>query len=66
MSDIGIYFGPLDLAVIALIFGSPGLVIGGLAGALAWRGHRLWGCALGALAGCALWLGGWYCLKEVI
>ncbi len=41
MSDIGILNGPLSLIVIALIFGSPGLVLGAIPGALLWRRHRL-------------------------
>jgi hypothetical protein len=39
MSDIGILNDPLSLIAIALIFGSPGLLLG----ALAWRRHRVAG-----------------------
>ncbi len=43
MSDIGLIWGPLDIAVIALIIGAPGLVLGSTLGLIAWRHHRLWG-----------------------
>jgi hypothetical protein len=66
MSDIGILNDPLSLIAIALIFGSPGLLLGGIAGALLWRGHRVIGGVLGAVAGFVPWLGGWMVLKDVI
>jgi len=66
MSDIGLNFGPLALAALALIIGSPGLVIGAVVGAVAWRGHRFWGCGLGAFAGLALWIGGWLYYNDAI
>jgi Na+/proline symporter len=66
MSDISLNFGPLDYAFIALLFGSPGIIIGGVLGALLWRGHRLAGAALGAPAGLVLWLAGWFYLNDVI
>jgi hypothetical protein len=66
MSDIGILNDPLSLIAIALIFGSPGLLLGGIAGALLWRGHRVGGGVLGGIAGFVLWLGGWMVLKDVI
>jgi hypothetical protein len=59
MSDIGILTNPLDIAMIALILGSPGLAIGGVIGALAWRRHRVWGALIGAPAGFGLCLLGW-------
>lgn len=34
MSDIGILNDPLSIALIASLFGSPGLAVGALAGAL--------------------------------
>jgi hypothetical protein len=58
MSDIGLTFGPLDLALIALIIGAPGLAIGAIVGAFAWRRHRVAGALTGAAAGFVLWLGG--------
>jgi hypothetical protein len=54
MSDIGLDFGPGTIVVFALLTGAPGLVLGCLIGALAWRGHRVWGGVLGALVGLAL------------
>jgi Na+/proline symporter len=66
MSDIGILNDPLSLIAIALIFGSPGLVLGAIPGALMWRNHRVAGALLGAGAGFILWLAGWMVLKDVI
>ncbi len=66
MSDIGILSDPLSLILIALIFGSPGLLIGAISGALLWRRRRIVGALLGAVAGFALWLLGWMILKDVI
>ena len=51
MSDIGILNGPVAIAFVLLLFGSPGLPLGALAGALAWRGQRIWGALLGAVCG---------------
>jgi Na+/proline symporter len=59
MSDIGILNGPLSIAFIALLIGSPGLALGAVAGALIWRRHRRWGPASGALAGFSICLLGW-------
>ena len=59
MSDIGILNSPLSIALLALLLGSPGLAIGAIAGALAWRGHRIWGALIGAGVGWGLWLTGW-------
>jgi hypothetical protein len=42
------------MAAFALLTGAPGLVLGGLIGALAWRAHRIWGGVLGALLGLVL------------
>jgi Na+/proline symporter len=66
MSDIGVLNDPLSLIAIALIFGSPGLLVGGIAGALLWRRHRVGGALLGAVAGFVLWLAGWMVLRDVI
>jgi hypothetical protein len=57
VSDISLNWGVLDYALIALIIGWPGLPLGGLLGALAWRAHRIYGGVLGAAAGLALWIG---------
>jgi Na+/proline symporter len=66
MSDIALNWGPLDYAFIALILGCPGLAVGGVLGALLWRGHRIAGAALGAAAGFVLWLAGWLYFNDVI
>lgn len=57
MSDIGI-FSTFDLFVMALIAGSPGFVLGAIAGALLWRNRRIPGGILGGVAGFTLCLGG--------
>ena len=59
MSDIGILNGPLATAFVLLLMGAPGVPLGAIAGALAWRRHRVAGAALGAVAGFGLWLLGW-------
>ena len=59
MSDIGIMNDPLSIAFIALLFGSPGLALGLIAGALLWRRHRIYGALIGAIVGFAVWLAGW-------
>jgi|HubBroStandDraft_6_1064221.scaffolds.fasta_scaffold92616_3 hypothetical protein len=63
MSDIGLDWGPFDIAAIALIIGAPGLVIGAALGAVLWRRHRLWGACLGAAVGLILWLAGFVAWK---
>ena len=55
MSDIRLDWGPLDWAEIALFAGIPGLILGAMLGAIAWRRHRLWGALIGAIAGLVLW-----------
>lgn len=59
MSDIGGIVSPLDLAVIALMIGAPGAILGTLAGALLWRGRRWLGAVVGAVGGLVVWLAGW-------
>jgi hypothetical protein len=63
VSDIGLGWGPLDIAVLALIIGSPGLAVGTGLGALTWRSHRAWGALIGAAVGLAAWLAGFYVWK---
>ena len=62
MSDIGILNDPVSLIVIALIIGSPGLLLGAIPGALLWRRHRVVGALLGAVVGFVVWL----VVKDVI
>ena len=54
MSDISLHWSAAELALIALLACAPGIAAGLVLGAIAWRGHRLRGAALGALAGLAL------------
>ena len=54
MSDIGLHWNAIELALIVLLATSPGLLAGLLFGAVAWRAHRIRGAALGAFAGLAL------------
>jgi Na+/proline symporter len=66
LSDIGILNDPVSLIAIALLFGSPGLLLGGIPGALVWRQHRIAGGLLGAIVGFVIWLAGLMLLKDVI
>ena len=66
MSDIWWNAGLFNTAWGALLVGSPGIVIGGLIGAVAWRSHRIWGAALGAILGFALSLFGWLYFGDVV
>jgi hypothetical protein len=50
VSDIGILNDPVSLIAIALLLGSPGLLLGAIPGALLWRRHRIAGALLGAVA----------------
>ena len=54
MSDTAIFSDPWSVALLYLIFGSPGIFLGAIVGALVWRTHWLWGALIGALAGWAL------------
>lgn len=56
MSDISFEFTWYELALVALLFSSPGLVLGCVLGAVAWRRHRIYGGALGAIIGAVLLL----------
>jgi Na+/proline symporter len=66
VSDIGTLNDPVSLIAIALFLGSPGLLLGGIPGALLWRRHRIAGALLGAIAGFVVWLTGWMIFKEMI
>jgi Na+/proline symporter len=66
VSDIGILNDPVSLIAIALILGSPGLLLGAIPGALLWRRHRIAGALLGAATGFVVWLAGWMVFKDVI
>lgn len=54
MSDISFHFTMLDL-LAAPIIAWPGLILGGVAGALLWKKRRALGGVLGAALGCAVW-----------
>jgi hypothetical protein len=60
MSDIGLIFSPLDYFLIALVVASPGLVVGAVVGALAWRRRRIMGATGGAVLGALLCIAGAY------
>jgi Na+/proline symporter len=66
MSDIGILNDPVSLIVIALLLGSPGLLLGAILGALLWRRRRVVGALLGAVVGFAVCLTGWLVFNDVI
>jgi hypothetical protein len=66
MSEISWNSGLFNTALGALLVGSPGIVIGGLIGAVAWRNHRIWGAALGAALGFVLCLFGWLYFGDVV
>ena len=66
MSDIGILNDPVSLIAIALLLGSPGILLGAIPGALLWRRHRIAGGLLGAVVGFVLCLIGWLVMKDVI
>jgi Na+/proline symporter len=66
LSDIGILNDPVSQIAILLIFGSPGLLLGAIPGALLWRRHRIAGAVLGAIVGFIIWLVGWMASKGMI
>jgi hypothetical protein len=63
MSDIGLNWGVTGWAIIALIVGWPGLLVGAVAGLLLWRRHRVTGTLLGAALGFVTCLAGFYFWK---
>ena len=63
MSDISFKFDTLTLLLIVIYLAWPGLVLGAIIGALAWRRHWIWGGLIGAVLGLALWFGGWWAMR---
>ncbi len=59
MSDVGIFSGPFSVFILYLLFGGPGLVAGGIIGALLWRKNRTRGAEIGAI------IGFWMCIGAV-
>ena len=57
MSDISIEFTWYELLIGALFLGWPGLLLGAVLGAVAWRHHRVYGALIGATLGLPLWVG---------
>jgi hypothetical protein len=55
MSDISIKLSWWELLLYSPVIGWPGLVVGGLAGAIFARKRRVLGAVLGAIAGNFLW-----------
>lgn len=55
MSDISLNITWFDALFFVLLIGSPGLIGGGVLGAIAWKRHRVAGGVLGGLAGLVLW-----------
>ncbi|WP_395646581.1 hypothetical protein [Terricaulis sp.] len=51
MSDISFHFTPLELIVFSPVLGWPGLIAGGVLGALLWKRRRILGGVLGAIIG---------------
>src|ERR1700674_4664437 len=60
MSDISLNWSAAEIAMIALFMCWPGIAVGLVLGALGWPRHRLWGGALGAIAGFVLLAGYWH------
>ena len=57
MSDIAIFSDPWSIALLYLLLGAPGIMIGAINGALIWRAHRIRGALLGAVLGWAACFG---------
>ena len=55
MSDISLHITWFDLLIAAPVFGWPGLILGGGAGALFFRKRRVLFGVLGATIGCVVW-----------
>ena len=55
MSDIKIEFTWWELILISPMFGWPGILVGGVIGALAWRKRPIVGALIGAVVGNFVW-----------
>ena len=55
MSDISLDITWFDALLFVLLIGSPGLIAGGVLGAIAWKRHRIAGGLLGSVSGLVLW-----------
>ena len=66
LTEIGILSDPVSLLENPALARRRCLVVGTLAGALAWRKRRWAGALLGAVIGFAAWLAGWMWVKDVI
>jgi hypothetical protein len=51
VSDISISISPLELVLFSWVLGWPGLIAGGLLGALVWKKRRMLGGLLGGVTG---------------
>jgi Na+/proline symporter len=57
VSDIKIEFTWEQLALLALLIGWPGALLGAVAGGLVWRRHPIPAVVAGAIVGLVLWVG---------
>jgi hypothetical protein len=55
VSDIDIKFEWWELVLLSPMFGWPGIIVGGIIGALAWRKRPILGGVIGAIAGNFIW-----------
>ena len=51
MSDISINISPVELILFSWVLGWPGLIVGGVLGALLWTRRRILGGVIGAIVG---------------
>ncbi len=63
MSDIAINISWFDLLLASPIFGWPGLIAGGLLGAVVFKRRRILAGSIGAAIGCVVWFGASLMLK---
>lgn len=57
MSDVGISIGLAWLVLFAFVAAWPGILFGGVSGALLWRARRILGALLGGILGWAVGIG---------